>query len=417
MLGRILAIIFIFVSTTVAWMILGASVAIRSEDSSSSMKSRVESLWGGEQIQEAPVVTYRYSKDVEVTQNDGSVDIEKQIVSRNINLDSSRIDVGFELEHRKKGLLWFSTYRVEFESKYTFKNSLDREADYSVLFSFPASDAVYDNFRIIFNGKEEAVTPSAEGVIIERLMKPGEKAVLEVSYNSQGLGKWEYAFSNASVATVNDFKLTMKTDFEDIDFPEETLSPTSKTSNGKGWDLNWEYGNLISGVKIGMKMPQKLNPGPVCSRITFFAPVSLLFFFFVMFMICVIKGIDIHPMNYFFLAAAFFAFHLLFAYLVDHLSVHLSFAISSAVSIFLVISYLRLVTGVKFALIDAGLSQFVYLILFSYAFFFEGITGLAITIGAIVTLFVAMQLTGKINWSEKFKSGHGLKKREDYTDK
>lgn len=58
-----------------------------------------------------------------------------------------------------------------------------------------------------------------------------------------------------------------------------------------------------------------------------------------------IRGIDLHPMNYAFLAAAFFAFHLLMAYLVDHISIHVAFLISSAVSITLVVSYLRLVVG------------------------------------------------------------------------
>ena len=88
--------------------------------------------------------------------------------------------------------------------------------------------------------------------------------------------------------------------------------------------------------------------------------------------------------------------------LVDHLSIHLSFIICSLVSIFLVISYLRLVVNMRFALLEAGGAQFVYLVLFSYAFFFEGFTGLAVTIGAIVTLFVVMQLTARLSWAEKF---------------
>jgi len=107
-------------------------------------------------------------------------------------------------------------------------------------------------------------------------------------------------------------------------------------------------------------------------------------------------------MNYFFLACAFFAFHLLLAYLVDHISIHLAFVIASVTSVFLLVSYLRLVVGMRFAAVEAGLAQFVYLVLFSYAFFFTGFTGLAITIGAIITLFIAMQLTGRVNWSEKF---------------
>ena len=39
---------------------------------------------------------------------------------------------------------------------------------------------------------------------------------------------------------------------------------------------------------------------------------------------------------------------------------------------------------------------------FSYAFFYEGFTGLAVTIGAIITLFILMQVTARINWSEVF---------------
>jgi hypothetical protein len=54
---------------------------------------------------------------------------------------------------------------------------------------------------------------------------------------------------------------------------------------------------------------------------------------------------------------------------------------------------------------EAAGAQIVYLILFSYAFFFEGYTGLAITVVAILTLFVAMQATARVNWTAVFESG------------
>jgi inner membrane protein involved in colicin E2 resistance len=151
-----------------------------------------------------------------------------------------------------------------------------------------------------------------------------------------------------------------------------------------------------------MQMPAKLQPGPLAGRISFFAPVSLLFFFFILFILTTLRGIELHPMSYFFLAAAFFSFHLLLAYLVDHISIHTAFVVCSLVSIFLVVSYLRLVVGMRFAAVEAAAAQLIYLVLFSYAFFFEGYTGLTITIGAILTLFVVMQATGRIHWSEKF---------------
>jgi hypothetical protein len=60
------------------------------------------------------------------------------------------------------------------------------------------------------------------------------------------------------------------------------------------------------------------------------------------------------------------------------------------------------VVGIRFAAVEAGIAQLIYLVLFSYAFFFKGFTGLAVTIGSIVTLFVVMQMTGRIKWADKF---------------
>lgn len=238
---------------------------------------------------------------------------------------------------------------------------------------------------------------------------------MKVGYKSQGLNDWRYSFAGeagsarsgdngpaVNVAQVRDFSLKMTTNFKDIDFPDNTLSPTVKAETQNGWSLGWNYKNLVSGYQIAMTMPEKLQPGPLAGRISFFAPVSLFFFFFLMLIITTLRGIELHPMNYFFLAAAFFSFHLLLAYLVDHISIHMAFAICSAVSIFLVISYLRLVVGTRFAMREAAVALFIYLVAFSYAFFLKGFTGLAITIGSITTLFVVMQATGKIRWKDKF---------------
>jgi hypothetical protein len=66
----------------------------------------------------------------------------------------------------------------------------------------------------------------------------------------------------------------------------------------------------------------------------------------------------------------------------------------------LVVSYLRLVVSPRFALREAAIGQLVYLIGFSMAHFWEGYTGLTITVLAILTLFLLMQSTGRLRWSE-----------------
>jgi len=153
-----------------------------------------------------------------------------------------------------------------------------------------------------------------------------------------------------------------------------------------------------------VRLPQRLNPGPLASKMSYFAPVSLFFFFTVLVVLGAVQGNHLHPMHYFFLGATFFSFHLLFAYLVDHVLLELAFVIAAVVSLALVISYLWRVAGRTFALREAGLSQFFFLILFSYAFFFEGYTGLVITLGSVITLAILMQVTAGVDWDEVFKS-------------
>ena len=128
--------------------------------------------------------------------------------------------------------------------------------------------------------------------------------------------------------------------------------------------------------------------------------MGLLFFFFVVAVLAAAGKRRIHPLNYFFFGCAFFAFHLLFAYLVDHVAIVPAFALSSLVSLALVVSYARLFVGWRFALGEMAAAQLIYLVLFSFTFFWTGFTGLAITTGAILTLFVIMQLTGRVTWEE-----------------
>jgi hypothetical protein len=404
MLKRIAAILFIFLCTAVAWAVLGSTIFFRTYSSNSELRGRVASTWGTPQEQSSPTATYVDSVPKPVTAVENGKEVTRVLQQQTVHtlpLQKSRIRVGLSLDYRRKGLLWYSTYRVRFGGTYEYVNPYDDARYVTFTLHLPAEKAIYDDIAFGVNGKALAVSNAKADTYAVARIEPHQTAVLDVAYSSQGLQSWKYNFGDG-VSQVRDFELRATTDFGGFDFPENTLSPTSETRAGDGWELVWNYKNLVSGYTIGISMPEKLQPGPLAGRISYFAPVSLLFFFFVLFALTTIRGIELHPMNYFFLACAFFSFHLLMAYLVDHISIHIAFAICSAVSVFLVVSYLRLVVGMRFAAVEAGLAQFVYLVLFSYAFFFQGFTGLAITIGAILSLFVAMQMTGRIRWAEKF---------------
>jgi hypothetical protein len=323
--------------------------------------------------------------------------------TQTVRPSASEIAVELQSEPRRKGLLWYSTYKVRFRGAYVFRHPETDRLKMRLCLRFPNSKAIYDDLEFAVDGRPLAPATEKETACVEVEVPPEQDVKLQLGYRSQGLESWKYSFGQ-DVNPVQEFHLRMTTNFEDIDFPENTLAPTEKQERPGGWQLDWNYKRLVSGYEIAMSMPEKLQPGPLASQISYFAPVSLFFFFFLLFLITTLRNIDLHPMNYFFLGAAFFAFHLLLAYLADHLDIHLSFAISSVVSVFLVVTYLRLVVGMQFAIREAALTQFIYLVLFSYAFFFKGLTGLTITIGAILTLFVVMQMTGRIRWSERFRA-------------
>jgi inner membrane protein involved in colicin E2 resistance len=405
MTKRIAAIAFIFICTSVAWVILGGTIFSRTYSLDEIAATRVASTWGAPQDQAPPTASFKQtvSRKEESTENGKKIvkTIQEEVITP-LPLESSAVDVALDLEHRQKGLLWYSTYKVGFAGTYGFRNVSDKEQEVDFVLTFPTAKAIYDDLVFTVDGAPVAISNQQNAAIGFVKVPAGQVAHLNVAYRSQGLNEWRYSFGSNDVAQVKDFTLRMKTNFKDIDFPDNTLSPSEKHETGNGWDLTWSYKNLVSGYQIAMVMPEKLQPGPLAGRISFFAPVSLFFFFFLMLIITTMRGIDLHPMNYFFLAAAFFSFHLLLAYLVDHVSIHVAFGISSVVSVFLVVSYLRLVIGLHFASREAALAQFVYLVMFSYAFFLKGFTGLAITLGSVATLFVAMQVTGRIRWTDKF---------------
>lgn len=385
---------------------MAESIWSRTNDSNDKLKPNVASIWGAPQDQSQPTATFNRTGQARAETGSNGKKIPIAEINPNLvhlSAESSRVNVDLALEYRQKGLLWYSVYVVKFQGLYTFRNPSEDQHWITFEVNFPAQHAVYDGLTMEVNGRTLPFTSSGNSAFVSSLVPPGGIASFRTTYRSQGLDGWRYKLGDDVTQTRN-FELTMKTNFKDIDFPIDTLSPTGKREGKSGWELVWRYNNLISGFQIGMSMPEKLQPGPLAGNISRFAPASLLLFFFMIFILTALRHIDLHPMNYFFLAAAFFAFHLLLAYLADHISIQLAFLICSLVSISLVVSYLRLVVGPRFAIVDAGIAQVIYLVLFSYTFFLKGFTGLAITIGCIVTLFVAMQMTGRVRWSDKFSS-------------
>lgn len=418
MFKRLAAIAFIYVCCCAAWMFLGGTVVHRTHTTESALGGAVGETWGGPQVQRAPTVTALDGAGVpppvalpravlppDVGPQDGPAVYEATSgpAQTTVPLAASRLAARLDLEHRRKGLLWHPTYRVRFAGRYRVVNEGDRAGRFEFALPLPEGAAVFSDVSLTVDGRA-VQTAALDGRVAHTLaLRPGQSAVVGVRYASQGVGTWRYAFGEAAapgqVRTARDVSLVVTTDAADVDVPEGTLSPTGlRPGPGGGRVLTWEYGTLVAAADLGVAMPQRLNPGPWVSRVTFFAPVSLFLFFFAVFVLSVLRGVRLHPMHYFFLGAACFAFHLLLAYLVDVVTVPVAMALASVASVGLVVSYVRLVAGPRFALVEVGGAQAVYLVGFAATFFLDGTTGLAITLLSVATLFVVMQATGRLDW-------------------
>jgi inner membrane protein involved in colicin E2 resistance len=409
-------------------MILGSTLHLRTDSLSGSLISEVYAVWGPPGRQAPPRASYhKVELTDETTIEQTSTGSIKRTVQHEtkvdvpVVLDTSKVHATIALEQKRKGLMWFPTYGVAFDAKYTFAN--DALAAHDVQVHFPlrspanddgrgaisASGGSFDGFGVTDGaGRPIAFDISGDEAVFSDHFAAGERRYYGISYRTRGTSSFRYLMTQGS-GRVHDLDVDIDTNFTDVDFPTDTLSPTARTGTPSGWRGTWHFSSLVSTSAIGIDLPQLLNPGPLATKVTLFAPVSLLFFFFVVAVLSQARGLELHPMHYFLLSCAFFAFHLLFAYMVDHWNIVPSFAIAASVSVFLVVSYARLFVGWRFALREMGLSQLLYLVLFSATFFWDGFTGLAIAIGATATLFFVMQVTGRTAWRD---GAPGVRTRE-----
>src|SRR5260370_22830507 len=141
-------------------MLLGSTIMLRTHGSEDQLKGHVASTWGSAQEQVPPTANFIWNETVAITnKEDGKTIIRNHQVERTraLELASTRVKVDLNLNHRQKGLLWYSTYAVDFAGDYGFRNDTTVPGTVTIRLSFPAQKAVYDGLTITFNGQRAPV--------------------------------------------------------------------------------------------------------------------------------------------------------------------------------------------------------------------------------------------------------------------
>src|SRR5260221_10218563 len=195
MFKRIAAIIGIFACTCIAWMILCTSIFYRTDNLVPVLSSRGGSTWGTAQEQRPPAVNYFTDEVKTGVVEEDKKKIEKQEhynLAHSWVIESSHLGADFQIDYRKKGLLWFSTYKVAFDGTYTFRNPTEQDRVFTIRLPLPAKQAVYDNLQLALDGTPLSLSYGGAEVSATGRVAANGTGTLKAGYRSQGLDTWGY---------------------------------------------------------------------------------------------------------------------------------------------------------------------------------------------------------------------------------
>ena len=399
---KLLAVGLVFVGFSLAWIILGNVNTSRTEKQSQVLLTRVQNAYGGPLIITPPQIFYEIilEKTVAINGIDTvSVYKQKELV------DPSKTDISIDLrmERKKVGNLWFPVFTAVYQGEYEYNfESIPREYRAQSLFLLPglnSSESIYNNIEMKID--DTVIQPLSKLVAgipikLEEIVSLAGVVKVVFNYKTTGTDYMLYVISGQKqqlpdldnkesfsgqvnnveekfdyverLTRLDDFSVKVTTDFKNYNFPVRTIPPTNREVKDNITEFYWNFNKTVTGKNIGVIIPKLRNPGEIAGRISFFAPVSLLFFFVVMIIISLLIKKVLHPMHYFFLAATFLSFHLMFSYIADHVSIYLAFGIAAVISCLLTFSFLVRIHRRRYSLIATSL-QFLYLIIFNQMYY------------------------------------------------
>ena len=404
--------IFIFFAIfSIIFIILGFRAVERNENAKYRDSASVLTIWGGEIIQNPPVCYYLKKRIVKEKVKDsvtGDVkEIDKVVYDKKyLKIIDNHIKANLKENLRKKGLLTYNGYDLSFTASYVITNPLLENKKVYFDFPIPERSGNLTDFTIKENAelykKDQDVS---DGINWSKELNPRDKITLEVKYKARGTSSFYYSIGNKKTEHTS-FNMDIITNFKDIDFPNNTMSPSEtipvESGLGNEYTISYKFNNLITTQDIGIIIPEKTNDGSIIGRILLFSPLAL-FFFLIVFLISErALRLELHTIHYLLILSGFGIFYILLLYLVDYAGFIASFAASLALSIVVLSAYVWLVKKVGYLVLYTLFACFMFQGFFSIGFYFTPHTGLIITIAVILTVIGIMLASSKIDWKGKF---------------
>jgi hypothetical protein len=398
------ALIFIF---TIVFSIVAISIGFRIDDRhtrsySSNLKS-VQEIWGGEVVQKLPSFTFKEKGYIErENKKTGETEQVPMEISRNMGIADQKVSAKIKSNIRQKGLLKYPGFNLTFYGKYILKNLKSTSERLSFSFPLPKGAGNITDIKVkLQNADYKGDSDFSDGVQWDGVLAKDQTVEIEVSYNAQGTGTFDYAMGSEK-AEIKNLDVEIVTDFTDSDIPNGAMVPTASAGDDKEMKYSWKASNLVTGQNISLKFKITGNYGEIVSKLFYYSPIALFLFVGFLLVFCTSKSINLHPMHYLFIITGFFIFYLLGSYLVSYMNIMLAVFASLAVSTGIILYYCFLIQKGREIIRIAFFGAFLFQWVFSVAFFVPEHTGFLITIASIAAFVFLMRTTASVDWENKW---------------
>lgn len=397
--------------------------------------SEIASKWGAKQTLTGPALVVPW-KERWTTTDDKGVRYEHETLHRLVLLpESLRVTAKLETETRRRGIYGVPVYRLDarlegrFEKPDFARLEVKPEGiDWSrAVLSLGVSDAraIQEQVAVNWGGRSVEFEPGA-----------GDAAELGGGIHAElGLGGEPWAQPFSVPIRLNGTRGVYFTPFgrqttvelsgawKDPSFQGQWL-PTERTVADSGFRATWRIPSLgrnypqawttaldpattIDRSAFGLDLVPEIDAYRLCERTVKYALLFFVLTFTAFWLLEVMSGRPLHPIQYLLIGAALCLFMLLELALSEHLGFGVSYAIASAAVVGLIVHYASAVLGsrVRAWLVGAGLA-----VLYAFHFVVLRNEDYALLLGSLVffgTLAAVMSVTRRIDWYAAGRPGAG----------
>ena len=312
-------------------------------------------------------------------------------------LTRQEVAVDATMNHRKRGLVYFSGFDFRFAGDFAAVNPFDRDVD--VAFVFPISlqknKVLLSDLAFTVDGAPAPVELGKDGdkLLWTGRLGPGQKVAFRVAFKGRGLDAFTYAMDPAAPARNVGLTLDIHGG-ENFDYADGVVPATRVERHGEAVRLAWRFDSLESGIPIGVILPSERSWDAILATFAARSWAGFLLFFAGFVALCVHHGHRPRMHESYLFAAAYALFFVLAAYLAALIHFYAAWALSLALSAALVCGYASLLLPRGAWKPVAGLVV-ATLVVPTVAVVLQGYTGLIYTLEALALVAAAMVATAR----------------------